>query len=158
MVAGRRLVLNSASEQSVAKPALPGARTAVLANAVDVERLRRIERTTDMDRPWFAHVGRIAPAKAPDIFAKATRVVADREPGVRGCWLGDGDRNLLGAMDNKSIEVSGWLPREELHRRLSTASALLFTSRGEGMPMAALEAQAMGIPVVASREPPGSWI
>ena len=150
LVAGRRLVLNSASEQSVAQRALPGARTAVLANAVDVGRLRRIERSTDRDRPWFAHVGRIAPAKAPDVFAEVTKVVADREPGVRGCWLGDGDRTLLG-IENESIEVSGWLPREELHRRLSTASALLFTSRGEGMPMAVLEAQAMGIPVVASR-------
>ena len=143
LVAGRRLVLNSASEQLVAQRALPRARTAVLENAVDVGRLRRI-------RPWFAHVGRIAPAKAPDVFAEVTKVVADREPGVRGCWLGDGDRTLLG-IENESIEVSGWLPGEELHRRLSTASALLFTSRGEGMPMAVLEAQAMGIPVVASR-------
>jgi glycosyltransferase involved in cell wall biosynthesis len=150
LVAGRRLVLNSASEQLVAQRALPRARTAVLENAVDVGRLRRIERSTDRDRPWFAHVGRIAPAKAPDVFAEVTKVVADREPGVRGCWLGDGDRTLLG-IENESIEVSGWLPGEELHRRLSTASALLFTSRGEGMPMAVLEAQAMGIPVVASR-------
>jgi glycosyltransferase involved in cell wall biosynthesis len=150
LVAGHRLVLNSASEQLVAQRALPRARTAVLENAVDVGQLRRIERSTDRDRPWFAHVGRIAPAKAPDVFAEVTKVVADREPGVRGCWLGDGDRTLLG-IENESIEVSGWLPRDELHRRLSTASALLFTSRGEGMPMAVLEAQAMGIPVVASR-------
>jgi glycosyltransferase involved in cell wall biosynthesis len=150
LVAGRRLVLNSGSEQSVAQRALPGVATAVLANAVDVGRLRRIKRSTDRARPWFAHVGRIAPAKAPDVFAEVTKVVADREPGVRGCWLGDGDRTLLG-IENESIEVSGWLPQAELHRRLSTASALLFTSRGEGMPMAVLEAQAMGIPVVASR-------
>ncbi len=150
LVAGRRLVLNSKSEQRVAQRALPGARTAVLTNAVDVGELRRIERATDRDRPWFAHVGRIAPAKAPEVFAEVAKTVAAREPGARGCWLGDGNRTLLG-IENESVEVSGWLPREELHRRLSTASALLFTSRGEGMPMAVLEAQAMGIPVVASR-------
>lgn len=152
VIAGRRLALNSESEQRVARRAFPRGlvRTAVLVNAVDVARLRGIPRSPDPDRPWFAHVGRIAPAKAPDIFAEVAKVVSDREPGVRSCWLGDGDRTLLGA-DQQFIEVSGWLPAQELHRRLSTASALLFTSRGEGMPMAVLEAQAMGIPVVASR-------
>lgn len=152
VIAGRRFVLNSESEQDVARRAFPRglARTAVLVNAVDVAHLRTIARSPDPDRPWFAHVGRIAPAKAPDIFAEVARVVSGREPGVRGCWLGDGDRSLLGTGE-QAIEVSGWLPPHELHQRLSTASALLFTSHGEGMPMAVLEAQAMGIPVVASR-------
>ena len=69
MIAGRRLVLNSASEQRVARRAFPWARTAVLVNTVDVARLRQIERLPD-EPPWFAHVGRIAPAKAPDVFAR----------------------------------------------------------------------------------------
>ena len=47
--------------------------------------------------------------------------------------------------------MSGWLAPAQLHDRLASAAALLFTSRGEGMPMAVLEAQAMGLPVVASR-------
>jgi len=149
MVAGRRLVLNSASERDVARRAFPWARTEVLVNAVDVDRLRQFRHSPNRDRPWFAHVGRIAPAKAPDVFVEVAKIVAQRDPGARGYWLGDGDRTLLG--DEKSIEVSGWLPPGELHQRLATASALLFTSRGEGMPMAVLEAQAMGIPVVASR-------
>jgi len=148
-VAGRRLVLNSASEQAVARRAFPLARTDVLVNAVDIARLRRFRASPDRDRPWFAHVGRIAPAKAPDVFVEVADLVAQRVPGARGCWLGEGDRSLLG--DEPAVEVSGWLPPEELHQRLATASALLFTSRGEGMPMAVLEAQAMGIPVVASR-------
>lgn len=149
-VAGRRLVLNSESERAVARRAFPWTRTAVLANAVDVTALRRFERAPDSDAPWFAHIGRIAPAKAPDVFAEVSAVVAGRVPGARGRWLGDGDRDLLGGT-GREIEVTGWLPAPELHQRLSTASALLFTSRGEGMPMAVLEAQAMGVPVVASR-------
>lgn len=150
LIAGRRFMLNSASEQAVARRAFPWARTAVLVNAVDVGRLRGFRRTPDPHRPWFAHIGRIAPAKAPELFAAVARAVAEQAPTARGCWLGDGDRNLLGG-ENSPVEVSGWLAPDELHARLATASALLFTSRGEGMPMAVLEAQAMGIPVVASR-------
>ena len=147
-IPARRLVLNSSSEETIARRALPRARTAVLVNAVDVARLRTFKRSPDADHPWFAHVGRIAPAKAPGVFAAVTELVIDRVRGSRGHWLGDGDRALL---DASPVEVSGWLTSEELHRRLSSTSALLFTSRGEGMPMAVLEAQAMGIPVVASR-------
>lgn len=149
LVAGRRLVLNSPSERAVAEQAFPVARTQVLVNAVDVAALRGLGRSVDPRRPWFAHVGRIAPAKAPGLFADVAAIVAEGQPEVRACWLGEGDRTLLGA--GSGIEVSGWLPPHELHRRLAGASALLFTSRGEGMPMAVLEAQAMGIPVVASR-------
>ena len=150
MLAGRRLVLNSGSEQTVARRAFFWARTAVLVNAVDVGHLRRLRRRPDTDPQWFAHVGRLAPAKAPDVFAEVTAVVADRVPGARGRWLGEGDRALLGPA-GQDVEVSGWMPATQLHDQLAAASALLFTSRGEGMPMAVLEAQAMGVPVVASR-------
>lgn len=149
VLAGRRLLLNSASEEAVARRAFPWVRSAVLVNAVDVARLRRFGRSPDRDRPWFGHVGRIAQAKAPDIFAQVAAVVGERLPQAGACWLGEGDRTLFGA--DHGVRVSGWLRPDELHRQLSTASALLFTSRGEGMPMAVLEAQAMGIPVVASR-------
>ncbi|HEY5785732.1 MAG TPA: glycosyltransferase [Microlunatus sp.] len=149
-VAGGRFVLNSRSEQTIAGRAFPWARTAVLVNAVDVERLRRLASTPDAGQPWFAHIGRIAPAKAPALFAEVAAIVRGRVPAARGRWLGEGDRELL-EDPSGAVEVSGWLPPDELHERLATASALLFTSRGEGMPMAVLEAQAMGIPVVASR-------
>jgi glycosyltransferase involved in cell wall biosynthesis len=151
-VTGRRLVLTSESEQKIARRAFPWARTAVLVNAVDVARLRRIGRAPEADRPWFAHVGRIARAKAPEVFAEVATLVAERVPRARGCWLGDGDRSLFG-VTRTHIQVSGWLGPAQLHERLASASALLFTSRGEGMPMAVLEAQAMGLPVVASRVP-----
>jgi len=149
LLAGRRFVLNSPSERAVAERSFPAAQTQVLVNTVDVAALRGVGRSVDPRRPWFTHVGRIAPAKAPGLFADVAAIVAERQPEARACWMGEGDRSLLGAASD--IEVSGWLPPHELHRRLAGASAVLFTSRGEGMPMAVLEAQAMGIPVVASR-------
>ena len=153
-LAGRRLILNSASEQIVARRAFPGARTAVLPNAVDVARLRAVPRSVDADRPSFAHVGRIAPAKAPALFAQVASRVQDTlsQSGAtaRARWLGDGDRDEFGEHADL-VDVSGWLTPDELQRQLASVSALLFTSRGEGMPMAVLEAQAIGLPIVASR-------
>lgn len=148
LVAGRRLVLNSDSEERVARKAFPWARTAVLPNAVDVTRLRQMRRFVGDGSPVVAHVGRIAPAKAPELFAEVDELVREQVPYVTMRWFGEGDRELLGAAGH--IDVTGWLAPEELHRQLGSAAALLFTSRGEGMPMAVLEAQAMGIPVVAS--------
>jgi len=149
-VAGRRLVLNSESEQRVAQRAFPWTLTAVLANAVDVAALRTIPRRPEPDQPSFAHIGRIAPAKAPELFADVACSVLSQVPGARARWLGDGERELLGERADL-VQVSGWLTAEELHRELASVSAVLFTSRGEGMPMAVLEAQAMGVPIVASR-------
>ncbi|GAA3718456.1 glycosyltransferase [Microlunatus aurantiacus] len=147
---GRRLVLNSESEERVAKRSFPWSRTAVLANAVDVAHLRTFDRSPDPDHPAFAHIGRIAPAKAPEVFGAVAARVSQELPHARALWFGEGDRALFGEHEDL-VEISGWLRPAELHRRLRSVSVLLFTSRGEGMPMAVLEAQAMGIPVVASR-------
>lgn len=162
---GPRLVLVSATEQALARRVLPRSRTAVLGNRVDVTALARMAEAA-RDRGGEAsgtapspedgtgsstgplsivHVGRIAAQKRPGEFAALARERAGKDLGFR--WLGDGDRSQLGP----EVEVTGWLDRAHLHEELARADLMLFTSAGEGMPVSVLEAQAMGIPVVAHR-------
>lgn len=146
------LALCSVSEQELVLKKIPEARTSVLANSVDVARLRGIARTHGptgtRSVAEIVHVGRITEQKLAATFGRIAESwhLASDQP-VRFRWIGDGDRSLLPA----SVEATGWLEREELLRVLAGADLVLFTSASEGMPMALLEAQAMGIPVVASR-------
>lgn len=161
----RNLVLVSETERAVAEAHLPGIRTEVVFNAVDAKSLldeslphhvllgRSGTTSTHIFR--VAHIGRIAPQKAPSEFSEtidrlnALQAARGGSP-VEAVWFGDGDRTLLGDTEPR-IEVTGWLPPDELHKRLAEMDLIVFTSRGEGMPMALLEAQAMGIPIVASK-------
>lgn len=160
--AANRLVLVSESEAQVARTALPGVRTAVLRNSVDVAALERTarERTaqapSEQDRTprdgsarelLVVHVGRIQGQKRPEQFSAVVAAVrATLEVPVRFRWLGDGDRSRL----SPDIEVSGWMPHAALVGELARADAVLFTSAGEGMPMSVIEAQTLGVPVIAS--------
>ncbi|GAB3252838.1 glycosyltransferase family protein [Arthrobacter pigmenti] len=152
---GSRLMLVSDSEYAVTRLVLPKARAAVLANAIDHSLLepRAVEAAPKTGPLRVVHIGRIAPQKAPDVFTETVRrlqhLLAEAgRPPIEVEWLGDGNRSLL---DDPGIHISGWLPQPQLRARLSAADLVLFTSRGEGMPMALLEAQGLGIPVVASR-------
>lgn len=160
--AGDRLVLVSESEAEVARRAIPGVRTAVLRNSVDVAALQRTvgrtpgetaevpapaaDRNGEDGPPLVVHIGRIQGQKQPEQFAAVARRVRAALGPVRFRWLGDGDRARLG----DGIEVSGWMPHAVLVAELARADAVLFTSAGEGMPMSVLEAQTLGVPVIAS--------
>lgn len=147
-----RLVLCSPSEERLAREVAPHADTAVLPNAVDVDALAAVRAAArpdpdgDPGRPLtVVHVGRLAEHKRPEVFAAAAqRWAARSDAPLRFRWLGDGDRSLLPAQ----VQVSGWLPKERLIAELAGADLMLFTSAGEGLPMALLEAQAMGIPAI----------
>jgi glycosyltransferase involved in cell wall biosynthesis len=143
---GPRLLLVSATEQQLARRTFPAARTAVLTNRVDAAALGAVPREGRETGPLrVVHVGRIAPQKRPREFAEIARRHRERRPEAVFRWLGDGDRSLLGP----GVEVSGWLEHEELVAELARADVLLFTTAGEGLPIAVLEAQALGLPVIA---------
>jgi glycosyltransferase involved in cell wall biosynthesis len=160
---GDKLVVVSDSEGALARASLPGIAVAVLPNVVDNSSLNDYSRKTGSPGPRLSpakqvyrvvHVGRIAEQKCPELFRTATAALYARFPPgadvqVEVHWLGDGRRSLLGDHAQR-IEVSGWLPHEMLREKLAAADVVLFTSRGEGMPMALLEAQGLGVPVVAS--------
>ncbi|MCT1385834.1 glycosyltransferase [Brachybacterium sp. p3-SID1565] len=168
-----RLVLVSDSEARVARTLLPRSRTAVVHNRVPVLVPEPAVPTAaaaagtgpatapgndpdtgglassdplDASPALVVHVGRIATQKRPALFCEIAARVRAEQPQVRFRWIGDGDRDLL----DPAVETTGWLPAEQVREQLAEADLVLFTSAGEGLPMALLEAQALARPVVAS--------
>jgi N-acetyl-alpha-D-glucosaminyl L-malate synthase BshA len=130
-------------------------RPAVIPNFIDPERFRPGRPTRRPHRlPRIAHVSNFRPSKDPDrigrVFANVLRALPAE------LWLvGDGER--LGSLNRVLSEqgVAGqvrWLGvRRDVHAVLPRTDVLLLTSRSESFSLAALEAAACGLPVVAPR-------
>ncbi|KVL24067.1 glycosyltransferase [Burkholderia cepacia] len=93
-------------------------------------------------------VGGIRAQKNPALFAQ----IADglRARGVRFVWIGDGDDASKARLAEAGVEVTGWLPHDEVARRLAGTDVYLSTSSWEGMPVSVIEAMLAGRPVVVS--------
>lgn len=97
------------------------------------------------ERPRIGMIGRVAYQKAPWRF----RDVALAVDGADFLWIGGGpeadvDRWLGG------IPLTGWLSPSELEREIQDLDLLVFPSLWEGFPLSLAQAQAMGVPAIAS--------
>ncbi|WP_175924104.1 glycosyltransferase family 4 protein [Burkholderia latens] len=93
-------------------------------------------------------VGGVRAQKNPELFARIAHGM--RAHGTRFVWIGDGDAALKLRLAAAGVEVTGWLPHDEVARRLECADVYLSTSSWEGMPVSVIEAMLAGRPVVAS--------
>jgi glycosyltransferase involved in cell wall biosynthesis len=96
-------------------------------------------------------VGRLSPEKAPDLFCQlAAR--AQRSGSARIAWHVWGDGPMRKALES---EHSAYVTFHGIAARMDNVwpqiGVLVMPSHFEGVPLAALEAQAFGIPVLASR-------
>ena len=96
-------------------------------------------------------VGRIAPQKAPDRFARLASSLADKA--VRFLWVGDGDPFLREQLSAAGVMVTGQLERSRVAALLGQSQLFVLLSAWEGLPLALVEAQAMGLPAVVSDIP-----
>ena len=95
--------------------------------------------------PMFLFAGRLSAEKGPDLFQA---LAASRAAAGRWVMVGDGPmRDGLERTGATPVEMAGLAP--SITPWLAQASALVMTSRREGLPMAALEAMAQGVPVIA---------
>ena len=96
-------------------------------------------------------VGRVSPQKGPAFMANVARElrgsVAARP--VELVWIGGGDRELERVLRDQGVSVTGWLPQHDALQALAGLDLYLHTASWEGSAMTVLEAELLGLPVVA---------
>lgn len=104
--------------------------------------------------PTFLFVGRLTANKRPDHAVEAFRLIRERMPEARLWIVGRGPlEERLRRTLPEGAELLGYLPREELYRRMSRAHCLLVTSVREGWGLVVIEANSVGTPAVAYNVP-----
>lgn len=89
----------------------------------------------------IVNCGRITVQKNPLLFNLIARSFKETND-IRFIWIGEGE--LQHELDSPNIEVTGWLPKQEVLALLRKADIYLSTSLWEGLPFAALEAMSIG--------------
>ncbi|MGH9750997.1 MAG: glycosyltransferase [Candidatus Polarisedimenticolia bacterium] len=142
---------------------LPSGKLIVLPNAVDPgiataapprERARALLGLHDFD-PILGTVGRLAPQKGQIDLLRAMPEVLRAFPGAACVLAGDGPIRAELEQETRRLGIAGRVVflgfRSDVPAVLRALDLFVLPSRWEGMPLALLEAMALGLPVVAAR-------
>jgi glycosyltransferase involved in cell wall biosynthesis/protein-tyrosine-phosphatase len=140
-----------------------GAATVVhIHNGVDLGKIRLTRARDQMRRelgvapgaPLIGTVGRLSPVKGHAGFLRAARLILDEERDARFLLVGDGPLRgeLLAAARRLGLESACLFtgPRLDVYDLVAAMDVFVLPSLNEGLPMALLEAMALGRPVVAT--------
>lgn len=156
----RRVTLTAVSSVVAAQAVrwMPGASIAVLPNAIDVNFWRTSAHAVDTGRVHFVTAMRLSRKKRPlaliRAFASAVHFVAGT-PSIHLTIAGDGpDRDdILRLATERGIAdrvtLAGQLDRTQLRALYASADVFILPSERESFGIAALEARAAGLPVIA---------
>lgn len=135
-------------------------RITVMSSGVDLAEIARVPAPPAREPGLIVSAGSLDPVKNHALLVAAVRELRRTLPHLRLVVAGGGPehdrlRALAGA--DPGVELPGPLPRPEVYRLMRTAEVFVLASRrlpgkGEGVPTAALEALALGTPVVLSTE------
>jgi glycosyltransferase involved in cell wall biosynthesis len=156
----RRITLTAVSSVVAAQAVrwMPNASIGVLPNAIDVDFWRSAARPDRVGEVHFVSAMRLTRKKRPlalvRAFASAVRFVAGAPP-MRLTIAGDGPERSdiqrlaaeLGIEAN--LTLAGYLDRSQLRSLYASADAFILPSERESFGIAALEARAAGLPVIA---------
>jgi glycosyltransferase involved in cell wall biosynthesis len=101
-------------------------------------------------------LGRLGVRKGTYDLLSAVAQLKSRIPEIRLVCGGDGEHDSVLARARElgiaqNVELAGWVRGEEKTRLLKSAVAFVLPSYNEVLPMAILEAMALGVPVISTR-------
>jgi glycosyltransferase involved in cell wall biosynthesis len=114
----------------------------------------RHELGVDAGTPLVGAIGRLSPVKGHATFLEAARATLEAVPGARFVLVGDGE--LAAELKARAARLGidracAFLgARHDVYDLLSAMDVFVLPSLDEGIPMALLEAMAIGTPVVAT--------
>jgi glycosyltransferase involved in cell wall biosynthesis len=138
---------------------LPAERAVIVHNGLDFERYDLPHPPPRHPRPTLVHLGRLMRYKSADVAVRAFDIVRRTLPDSRLVLAGDGpDLQRLQRLARElrcadGVEFAGYLPHDAKVRLLWESWVLLNPSPKEGWGLTVIEANACGVPVVASRRP-----
>ncbi|KPK76033.1 MAG: hypothetical protein AMJ79_08590 [Phycisphaerae bacterium SM23_30] len=141
---------------------IPAARLRIIPYGINCRRFAdaRAVNLTDLGlkpaRKTLVFVGRLDPVKAVDVLLNAlSELVWEKKLNLQLLIVGDGpERQRLQQLTLKlklSDRVCFCGARRDVERLLKSAEIFVMPSRWEGLPLAAVEAMAAGLPIVARR-------
>lgn len=149
------LVVGISSALEVRAKHLGAQKTLVIPNGVDFKRLEEIKKEQPA-APTISVVARLSREKGLDDLIKSLPLIAKKIPDIKLVMIGDGNMRSelmflvkeLGVAER--VRFMGALPNEQAMRQVAHSSVFVLPSLGEGLGIVILEAQALGIPVVAT--------
>ena len=158
----RIVVVSQRMAEGHERSGYPAEKVIAIPNGVHLERVRparmreevRLELGIGPAVPLIGTVGRLSPVKGHAHFLEAARLILQREPRARFLVVGDGPlrdqlertARALGIGDACAFVGA----RPDVYDLVAAMDVFVLSSLGEGIPMALLEAMALGTPVVAT--------
>ena len=153
-VRGGQIAACSPHEAAAARRLVGRTRVHFAPNALPVSGPRPPANRVPAEVVRVVAVGRLAPQKAPELFAAAASRANELPFATSWIWVGGGDAELADLLAAADVQVTGWLPQEAVADRLAAADIFVHTAAWESAPMTVLEAAQAGVPVLARDIPP----
>ena len=152
-----RLIFNSHATQSAWVGDRTNTRFVVMYPPFDLDKYTRAVNAQNVERsagPRIGFVGRLSEQKGVSVLLKAMTSVKDRIPDARLLVVGTGEMEDELKVLTKEADLEGCVDflgfKRNVFEHMRQMDVLVLPSRTEGFGMAALEAMAMGVPVVAT--------
>ena len=130
-------------------------KSSILYNVIDAEEVYRKAAQDKNEYNYdIVYVGRLTPQKNPQRLVEVLTGIEKKYPGMKAAIVGTGDLEAETKQKRQEfnaeecIDMLGYSSNP--YKIVKSAKIMIMTSRWEGLPMCALEAMALGVPIVST--------